>query len=276
MTASPSDNHGPVNRKKAAAAAGYLWRRVAISRPGRPTGCASDRPRDQLPRPGPTSPSRTGAPAADRRAAAARMRQVSSTPSWRVKRLLSPHRGVQQHLVRGRALAALGGELHVEVDRGRPVASARWASSTHPHAGVGIDPDHDLVGLGRRCPPGRKPKARRVAEDQAQLGLASTAALAGPDEERHARPAPVVDLQAQGRVGLGRRVGRDAVDLRGSRRTGRARSAAGSASGIDREHVALGVLERSGSPPAGGSIAAAASTCIRWLTTTSRSAPTGS
>ena len=32
----------------------------------------------------------------------------------------------------------------------------------------------------------------------------------------------------------------------------------------------------SGSPLAGGSIAAAATTCMRWLTTTSRSAPTGS
>ena len=36
--------------------------------------------------------------------------------------------------------------------------------------------------------------------------------LAGADEEGHARPAPVVDLEAQGGERLGRRVGRDAVD----------------------------------------------------------------
>ena len=50
----------------------------------------------------------------------------------------------------------------------------------------------------------------------------------------------------------------------------------GSASGIARNTANLASLSVSGSPPAGGSIAAVASSCIRWLTTTSRSAPTGS
>ena len=47
--------------------------------------------------------------------------------------------------------------------------------------------------------------------------------------------------------------------------------------GVDRaEERDLCVLERLRVAAGGGSIAAAATTCIRWLTTTSRSAPTGS
>ena len=44
-------------------------------------------------------------------------RQVSSTPSCRVNRVLSPtQRSVQEHLVGRGALTALVGELHVQVD----------------------------------------------------------------------------------------------------------------------------------------------------------------
>ena len=48
------------------------------------------------------------------------------------------------------------------------------------------------------------------------LGDLARQALAGAQVERHARPAPVVDLQAQRRVGLGRRARRARPPLRGS------------------------------------------------------------
>ena len=54
---------------------------------------------------------------------------------------------------------------------------------------------------------------RRALEDEPQLGLRDRQALAGPDEDGNARPAPVVDLQAERGVGLGGRVGGDAVDV---------------------------------------------------------------
>ena len=54
---------------------------------------------------------------------------------------------------------------------------------------------------------------RRRVEHEPQLGLRDRQQLAGPDEERHAGPAPVVDLQAHGGVRLGRGVGLDPVDV---------------------------------------------------------------
>ena len=52
-----------------------------------------------------------------------------------------------------------------------------------------------------------------MLEDEPQLGLRDRKPLAGADEERHARPAPVLDLEAQRGERLGRRVLRDAVDV---------------------------------------------------------------
>ena len=46
-----------------------------------------------------------------------------------------------------------------------------------------------------------------MLEDEAELGLRDRQALAGADEERHARPAPVLDVEAESREGLGGRVG---------------------------------------------------------------------
>ena len=51
-----------------------------------------------------------------------------------------------------------------------------------------------------------------MLEHDADLGLGHREALPGADEERHARPAPVLDLEPQRRVRLRRRVGGDAVD----------------------------------------------------------------
>ena len=66
-------------------------------------------------------------------------------------------------------------------------------------------------GSGRRAP-SLEAQPRRLPEDEPQLGLGDRQVLAGADEEGHARPAPVVDLEPQRRVGLGRRVLRDSVD----------------------------------------------------------------
>ena len=51
-----------------------------------------------------------------------------------------------------------------------------------------------------------------MLEDDAQLGLGDRQPLARADEERDACPAPVLDLEPEGRVRLRRRVRRDAVD----------------------------------------------------------------
>ena len=50
-------------------------------------------------------------------------------------------------------------------------------------------------------------------EHQPDLGLGRRQVLARADEERDARPAPVVDVEAEGGVGLGRRVRGDAVGV---------------------------------------------------------------
>ena len=55
---------------------------------------------------------------------------------------------------------------------------------------------------------------RRPAELDGDLGGALGQPLAGPQEERHAGPPPGVQLQPHGDVGLGRRVGRDALLLK--------------------------------------------------------------
>ena len=81
-----------------------------------------------------------------------------------------------------------------------------------PHAGRRIELDHELVGLRvvRRL---EEPEARGAPEHEPQLGLGDRQPLPGADVERHAVPAPVVDLERQGGVGLRRGVGRDALDV---------------------------------------------------------------
>ena len=94
-----------------------------------------------------------------------------------------------------------------------------------------------------------------MLEDEPQLGLRRRQALAGADEERHAGPAPVLDLEPQRGVRLGRRVRRRRRRSRGSRRTGRARSAPGRASTTERKSATCASLIVAGSPREGASIA---------------------
>ncbi len=143
-----------------------------------------------------------------------KIRHVSSTPSWRVKRLLSPrHRVEQQHLVGRRRLAALLGELDVEVDLLRAFQIGAVRVEDQARARRRIELDDELVRFRPAAAVLDEAELRGMAEHGAQLGLRDREALAGADEPRHPAPAPVVDLQAQRGVGLRRRVLRDAVDV---------------------------------------------------------------
>ena len=126
---------------------------------------------------------------------------------------VTAHRGVEEHLVGRRALAADARELHVELDRAqsRPVGVLRL--HPHPRTGPRPDPQDELVRLGPRRVLRDEAEPRRRVEDDAHLGHGHGERLAGTDEERHAGPAPVVDLEPQRAERLRLRVRRDAVDV---------------------------------------------------------------
>jgi hypothetical protein len=79
---------------------------------------------------------------------------------------------------------------------------------------VGLDPHHQRVlpsssvsvAVNGRCGAGLK--------HERDLGDPARHPLGGAQVERDARPAAVVDVDADGGVGLGRRVGGDAVSSR--------------------------------------------------------------
>ena len=128
------------------------------------------------------------------------------------RRAVSVHRGLQQNLVRRRPLAALVGELHVERDRLRATLVGAVGVDLEPDAGPRVELDDQLALLGRPALVGHEAKSRRAVEHEPELGLRHRQPLAGPDEERDARPSPVVDLEPERGIGLGRRARRDAVD----------------------------------------------------------------
>ena len=82
-----------------------------------------------------------------------------------------------------------------------------------PDAGRRIQLDDELIGLWSAIGPEVEAEPGRVLEHQPELGLGYRQLLAGPDEERHPRPAPVVDVEPQRGVGLGGRIRGDAVDV---------------------------------------------------------------
>src|ERR1044072_3614459 len=100
---------------------------------------------------------------------------------------------MQQDLVRRGRLAALGGELQVRREMLRLALLAPLRLDQDPDAGRRVEPDDDLVGL-RAAALHAEPELRRTAGHEPQLSLRDRQALAGADEERHARPAPVLDL----------------------------------------------------------------------------------
>ncbi len=132
----------------------------------------------------------------------------------REARALPTERGVQQHLVGRRRPRRPPGELHVERDRLGLRArrrAARRAGSWIPVEGSSLITNWSGSGLPASA---REAEPRRALEDEPDLGLRRRESLPRADEERHARPAPAVDVEAQRRVGLGRRVVGDAVDRR--------------------------------------------------------------
>ena len=203
------------------------------------------------------------------------IRQHSSTPSWRVKRrAVADERGVEQDLVGRRPLAALLGELQVELDRARrPSASARWACTRNWNPVLGSS--LTTTWFGSISVAAAKPSRGGCLKTSRSSVCVTGRRLPVRMKNGTPGPAPVLDLEPQRGVGLGRRVRRDAVD--------RAVAVVLAADVVRRVGLAdrveerdLRVLERLRRRRAtGGSIAAAATTCIRWLTTTSRSAPTG-
>ena len=70
----------------------------------------------------------------------------------RERRRIALHRREQEHLVRGRGLAALGAELHVEGDRLGATCVGAKRLELDPQAGGRVELDHDLVGLRRARP----------------------------------------------------------------------------------------------------------------------------
>ena len=203
------------------------------------------------------------------------IRHVSSTPSWRVNRVLSPTIAACSSTSYGVAPSppSSANSMSSSIGAG-PARSARCASSDEPDPGRRVELDHELVLLGAVA---RDPEAEpgRLLEDEPKLGLGRGQPLARADEERDAGPAPVLDLEAQRGVRLGRRVGGDPVDVEVAVvLPADVVGGVGLRDGVEERD--LRVLERLGSPREGASIALAATTCMRWFTTTSRSAPTGS
>ena len=121
----------------------------------------------------------------------------------------------QQPLVRLRA--GLGERVAVrEVHAHVPdlhLGAGHLGAEAHRDALVGLDADDqgvlaELLGVGDR-----ERQVRGPLEDHGDLGDPAAEALAGTQVERHARPAPGVDLELDRGVGVGRGGGRDAVLL---------------------------------------------------------------
>ena len=134
---------------------------------------------------------------------------------------MGEERGVAQEGVEDEALVGLRGvlveggavaEVHAHVAQ-LQVRAGDLGGQAHGDALVGLDAHDDRVGPqpGRGCV--LEGQEGRLLEHDGDLGDAPRQALARAQVEGHARPPPVGDLQAQGRVGLGARVDGDAVLL---------------------------------------------------------------
>src|SRR5205085_2375834 len=106
-------------------------------------------------------------------------------------RAVAVERGLQEHLVRRGSLAALRRELHVELDHRRTRLIGAMGVEQDPDPRSRIDPEHDLAGLRPAAAHLDEVDSGRVLEDQPKFGLRDGQPLAGADEERDARPAPV-------------------------------------------------------------------------------------
>ena len=121
----------------------------------------------------------------------------------------------------------------------------------HPDSSTRVDLEHDLVWLWAAVLGADEMHAGRVLEQQPQLGLGDWEPLAGADEEGDPSPAPVVDLQPQCGVRLGRGFRGHALDLAVALVLP-PHVVGGSGVGDRPEHRELGVLERLGVTTRGG------------------------
>ena len=150
---------------------------------------------------------------------------------------------------------------------------------------VGLHPDHQRVlaeFLGHRRV---ERQVRSALEHQRDLGHPAAQAFSGAQVERHACPAPGVDLQRDRRERLGRRVLGEALLLEqpdapsrcpASRRcTARERWSrpAVASSRVAESTLIFSACSSCGLKLTGSSIAVSASSCIRWFWMTSRAAP---
>jgi hypothetical protein len=83
---------------------------------------------------------------------------------------VADQRGMEEHLVWRRALTALLGELHVQVDSLGPHRVGTLSIDHQPYAGRRVELDDQLVGLRALLPSG-EPDPGRLLEDEPQLGL---------------------------------------------------------------------------------------------------------
>ncbi len=93
-----------------------------------------------------------------------------------------------------------------------PATSARCASTVSWIPVVGSSLTTSWFGSGGATR-SLKPRFGACLKTSRSSVWVAWQALPGPDEERHAGPAPVLDLQPKRRVGLGRRARIDAVDV---------------------------------------------------------------
>jgi hypothetical protein len=131
---------------------------------------------------------------------------------------------VAEHGVEQEALVAVGGglaegrgvvEVHGDGADGHGLRRGHLGAEAEADAFVGLDAHGDDVGLDgaavAECA-AIEDHQRRLLELDADLGSALEA-LAGADVEGNAGPAPVVDFELDGGVGLGAGFGIDAILL---------------------------------------------------------------
>ena len=95
------------------------------------------------------------------------IRHVSSTPSCRVKRVLSPTIAACRSTSYGsRSFPALFLELHVELDRAHTGSVRSMGIDHQPDPGRRVELDDELVRLGRGSAE-VEPELRRMLEDEA-------------------------------------------------------------------------------------------------------------
>ena len=162
---------------------------------------------------GPHDPGAYGCTGGGESSSGCMMRQFSSTASCRLKRELSPTIAACSSTSYGVAPSPpWSANSRSSVTSSASSTLPRRASTCSRTPVEGSSLITSWLGSGLRSN-GDEAEAGRMLEHDPHLRLRGRQPLAAADEERDARPAPRVDVETQRRVGLGRRVRRDAVDV---------------------------------------------------------------